>query len=118
MRVGLDLNKALNKLAKWRSVFAAWQLGTRPKEDGEFLAVRDHREATMLMRAELNAIKVLCVKKGVFTDEELSNELAMEALILDAVYEKEFPGYRSSEEGMHLDVKKVAETQARLHFPP
>src|SRR5205809_59165 len=48
---------ALNRLTKWRSVFAGWQLGTRPLGDPECDAVRDHREVTILMRAELTTIK-------------------------------------------------------------
>lgn len=47
---------ALNKLAKWRSVFAGWQLGTRLKEDPECQAVKDHREVTILLRAEVSAL--------------------------------------------------------------
>jgi len=42
---------ALNVLAKWRAHFSGWQLGTRPKGDPEGDAVRDHREATILLRA-------------------------------------------------------------------
>jgi hypothetical protein len=34
--------KALQKLAKWRLIFAGWQLGTRLKGDPECDAVRDH----------------------------------------------------------------------------
>lgn len=34
----------LNVVCKWRSLFAGWQLGTRPKGDPESDAVRDHRE--------------------------------------------------------------------------
>jgi hypothetical protein len=35
-------NAALNVLAKWRGLFAGWQLGTRPKGDPESDAVRSN----------------------------------------------------------------------------
>jgi hypothetical protein len=40
---------ALERLAKWRTLFAGWQLGTRPKGEPESDAVRDHREATLML---------------------------------------------------------------------
>lgn len=60
----MDVNRILQKLCKWRSVFAGWQLGTRPDTDAECQAVRDHREVTMLMRAELSALTALLIEKG------------------------------------------------------
>lgn len=63
-----DLNQmvfeAMNKLAKWRSIFAGWQLGTRAKGDPESDAVRDHREATILLRAEVNALTACLIEGG------------------------------------------------------
>lgn len=54
-----DTADALNRLAKWRTVFAGWQLGTRARGDPESDAVRDHREATIMLRAEVNALTAL-----------------------------------------------------------
>jgi hypothetical protein len=71
--------EALNKLAKWRSVFAGWQLGTRSEDDAECKAVRDHREVTIVLRAEVNAITGLLIEKGVFTVEEWDARLEDEA---------------------------------------
>jgi hypothetical protein len=48
--------QALNRVAKWRGLFAGWQLGTRPKGDPECDAVRDHREITILLRVEASAL--------------------------------------------------------------
>jgi hypothetical protein len=39
---------ALNRIAKWRTILAGWQLGTKPKGDPTCDAVRDHREATIM----------------------------------------------------------------------
>jgi hypothetical protein len=69
----------LNKLAKWRNVFAAWQLGTRTSADGECRAVKDHREVTILMRAEISALTGLLIKKSVITQPQFEAALVSEA---------------------------------------
>lgn len=51
-----DLEGILNKLCKWRTILAGWQLGTRPKEDPEAQAVRDQRELLLLLRCEVTAL--------------------------------------------------------------
>ena len=61
-------SRAMNRLAKWRSVFAGWQLGTRQIGDPESDAVRDHREVTLLLRAEQSALVLLLIEKGIFTE--------------------------------------------------
>jgi len=83
---------ALNVLAKWRTLFTGWQLGTRRKGDPEGDAVSDHREATILLRAEQSALVLLLVDKGVFTYEEWLAALEGEAKLLDAAFERRFPG--------------------------
>lgn len=106
----MTLDQALQKLAKWRSVFAGWQLGTRMADDPECQAVKDHREATLIMRVEVNALTALLVSKGVFSVEELSNQIREEAIELDMRMEKCFPGITTSESGVHYDTKVAAET--------
>jgi hypothetical protein len=101
--------KALNKLAKWRTVFAGWQLGTRAKGDPECDAVRDHREVTILMRAELNAFTGILLRKGVFSEAEWAAALSEEAVLLDKDYEAKFPGITTSEAGTHYTAQ-AAET--------
>jgi hypothetical protein len=108
----------LNKLCKWRSVFAGWQLGTRPESDGPTKAVRDHREVTMLLRAEVSALAGLLIKKGVFTPHEFEAQLGEEAAALDAMYERKFPGFSTSLNGVEMKLPEVKATMARLGFPP
>lgn len=43
-----DVQSALNRVTKWRSIFTGWQLGTRAKGDPEGDAVRDHRELSII----------------------------------------------------------------------
>ena len=100
----------IEKLMKWRSVLAGWQLGTRPAHDPECAAVRDHRELSLAMRIELNAILNVLINKGVITYEEFDKQLALEAQTLDYEYEQRFPGFQSTASGMSINPKVAAET--------
>ena len=102
--------RALNRLAKWRSVLAGWQLGTRPKGDPECDAVRDQRELLLLIRAELNALAALCLEKRLFTAEEWDSTLAREADELSASLAERFPGFRATDVGLEMDSKVAAAT--------
>lgn len=95
--------RALNILTKWRTLFTGWQLGTRPKGDPEGDAVRDHRELTILLRAEVSAFTALLREKGVFTDDEWLAALQREAEQLNEDYERRFPGVTASEAGLTID---------------
>lgn len=99
--------EALNRVAKWRGLLAGWQLGTRPKGDPESDAVRDHREATILLRVESSAIIGLLVRKGVITQAEWEAELAMEADQLSDAYATRFPGVTAADYGLVIDPKRV-----------
>jgi hypothetical protein len=113
-----SVTAALEKLAKWRKFFASWQLGTRLDSDGESRAVRDHREVTILLRAELSALTGLCIRKGVFTQREFQDALEAEAKMLDHIYEERFPGWRSTPDGLHMKLPEAQETMQKLGFPP
>ncbi len=90
-------------------VFTGWQLGTKAKGDPEGDALRDHREATILLRAEVNTFTKILVSKGVCTEDEFRQALIEEAQQLDKDYEKKFPGMKSTPEGMQYD-KRAIET--------
>lgn len=65
--------RVLNRLAKWRTVFASWQLGTRLTfGDGELAAVKDHHEATLLGRVELDTLIALLRDGKVIDPQELN----------------------------------------------
>lgn len=104
---GERTTRALNILAKWRTLFTGWQLGTRPKGDPEGDAVRDHREVTILLRAEGNAVLGLLLAKGVFTEEEWLAALEREALQLSQDYERRFPGVTAHEDGLTFDKRAL-----------
>lgn len=105
-----DLDRIINKMTKWRNVFAGWQLGTRSKTDPECQAVRDHREATLMLRAELTAVTRILFEKGICTPEEFIMALAKEAFALDVLLEQKFPGFKSSDDGIVMDVEKAKQT--------
>lgn len=101
---------ALNRLAKWRVVFVGWQLGTRMKGDAEADAVRDHRELTIALRVEVNAMIGLLVDKNLITQEEWFQRLTKEAESLEKDYEARFPGYKATDVGMTIDVQQAVKT--------
>lgn len=111
-------NASLQRLAKWRSVLAGWQLGTRPRGDGESEAVRDHREVTLLLRAEVTALTRILLERNVVEDETLTRIVGEEAEYLSKAYEDRFPGARAFDDGMTFDLPEWVETQRRLGFPP
>jgi hypothetical protein len=112
-----EMLRRLNILTKWRQPFAAWQLGTRGIDDPECKAVKDHREVTMLMRVELNALLKLLLDKKVFTLEEFQNQIIEEADHLSVEYEKKFPGLRATEHGISYDIPQASETIGKLLEP-
>jgi hypothetical protein len=95
--------KKLNRLAKWRTVFAGWQLGTRAKGDPEADAVRDHRESSILLRVEVTALTRILLEKGIVSHEELDRIVGEEADHLAAMYERRFPGIRADDDGLVMD---------------
>jgi hypothetical protein len=99
--------RALNILTKWRTLFTGWQLGTRPKGDPEGDAVRDHRELTIMLRAEVTAFTSLLREKGVFTDDEWMAALQREAELLNQAYERRFPGVTASMDGLRIDKRAL-----------
>ena len=101
---------ATQRLAKWRTLFAGWQLGTRAKGDPEGDAVRDHREVTILLRAEMNALLGLLVAKGICTAEEFAVALEREADLLSADYARRFPGIRAADHGLEFVPHIAADT--------
>lgn len=109
---------AMNKVAKWRSVFTGWQLGTRTSEDPESRAVRDHREATIIHRVELSALTALLLKKGIFTAAEFESQCVLEAKILDLQLEQRFPGFSTSLDGVHMDPQKINEAGTMKGWRP
>lgn len=98
------LRRAVNKLAKWRAAFAGWQLGTRAMTDPESQAVRDHRELSMILRAEVNALVTVLADNHVITPrEEFARQLIEECEHLDTVYQRKFPGFKSTDDGLSID---------------
>lgn len=108
----------LNKLTKWRGVFASWQLGSRLANDPECQAIRDHREVTIVLRAEVTALTGMLIKKGVFTAEEYTDALDAEAVLLDKDYEQRFVGISTSEIGVHIDIEKVVKAGTMKDWKP
>lgn len=102
--------KALNVVCKWRKLLAGWQLGTRLDSDPESRAIRNHREATILLRVESSAIIGILLRKGIIAEGEWLAALEQEAQALDAAYAEQFPGITASESGLHFKMPQAGET--------
>lgn len=102
----------MERLGKWRMVFTGWQLGTRPKGDPEGDAVRDHRELSMALRADVNALTALLIEKKVFTAEEYTAQLQRECEHLCREYERRFPGFKATDNGISMNVEICKDTTA------
>lgn len=111
--------RAVERLTKWRRVFAAWQLGKHAltgdnqQVSAQVQAVRHHRELSMILRAEANAVAALMIEKGVFTAEELTAQIEVEATHLDVQYEGLFPGFVAGDDGLTLELPDAAKTMSR-----
>lgn len=114
----MNVKDAMNRLGKWRNVLASWQCGTFPRGYGPGDAVKDHREATLALRAEVTALVTLLVDKGVIQAEEFAAALAKEAELLCADYEAKFPGMTATDNGINMKMPQAAETMKRMGFPP
>lgn len=98
---------ALNRVAKWRTLLAGWQLGTRAKGDPESDAVRDHRELSILLRVEVTALVDLLIRKGVISSAEFQAAIEREANLLSKDFERRFPGVRATDSGLTMDVAAI-----------
>lgn len=101
---------AMEKFTKWRRVFAAWQTGNMTDNGPESKAIRDHRELSMLLRAEVNALTALLQLKGTFTDAEFAQQIIEETERLSKTFEEHFPGFKSSDYGMEITMPEAGET--------
>lgn len=110
--------RSLNILAKWRSLLAGWQLGTRSDTDPEARAVRDHREATLLLRAESNAAVGLLIEKGVISEEEWWRALDRAARDQSEALSERFPGVAATEDGLSIKPDVAQEWMRRENWKP
>ncbi len=107
--IELAMLAKLNRLVKWRSVFAGWQLGTRPDSDPECQAVRDHREVTILLRAEVTALTGLLIERGVVNADDFMGAVGVEADRLSADYAQRFRGMEATDDGIAMNVAVMQE---------
>jgi hypothetical protein len=101
---------ALNRLTKWRTVLAGWQLGTRAKGDSEADAVRDTRELLLLLRVEVTALYALGLRAGAFTHDEWLQQVTKEAHMLEMAMEQRFPGFKATDEGIEVETATAVVT--------
>lgn len=109
---------ALNRLAKWRTVYAGWALGTTTAAHGPTKAAKDAAEAKLIMRVEITAISRLLIEKGIFTQDELMTTVTNECEHMQDALERKFPGMKATDRGIDMDIEKSLTTMQDLGFPP
>lgn len=100
----------MNRVCKWRIVFASKWLGTRSANDPVAQSVKDFAEARILQRIEVTALVSLLTEKGVFTTKEFEDKCIIEAEFLDSAFEARFPGFKSGPAGMIVETAKAVVT--------
>ena len=70
--------------------------------------MRDHREVTLLLRAEVNALLYMLVDKGLVSEEEWNEALEREAELLQRALEGQFPGVKATDDGLTIDTQAAA----------
>lgn len=109
---------AVQRLAKWRTVFVGWMIGTKGANEPGVKAYRDRADAVLMQRVEINALTALLVAKGIFTIDEFMAQIVTECEHKQRELEAMFPGYRATDNGISIDAAKAAETNRRMGFPP
>lgn len=108
---------ALNRLSKWRTVLAGWHLGSMSVDRPGVAAMRDLQDFRLVVRAELTAVTALLIEKGVFTSEELTRQVGIEAHFMDKQMETLFPGFRTTATGLIMDPAEASVTMKQKGFP-
>jgi hypothetical protein len=109
---------AVQRLAKWRTVFVGWMIGTRSPDQPGVKAYRDRADAVLMMRVEINALTALLIAKGVFSVDEFMAQIVTECEHKQRELEAMFPGYKATDIGISIDIPVAAETNRRMGFPP
>jgi hypothetical protein len=100
---------ALNRLAKWRSVYTGRILGTRVM-DPQTVGFRDLFEKLLLLRAETTALTRILLEKGIVGQDELTSIIGEEADFLNVALEQVFPGISANLSGITYKMPEAAET--------
>lgn len=112
------LDAAIQKLGKWRGLYAGWWFGTRPNSDPQAQAARDNFDRTIMLRCEMSALFRVLTEKGVFTPTEWHAALLSEIEEMDKMLERSWPGFRTEPAGLvFADLKRCAETMRQKGFP-
>ena len=108
---------ACNKLCKWRSVLVGWMIGSKGANVPGVQGYRDLIDRSLLLRAEIDALCQLLLRKGLMTAAEFDAALAESALAYDQMLEHRFPGYSTTMDGVRINPQVAAETNRVLGFP-
>lgn len=117
MNLRTRLDRATNKLCKWRGVYAGWWFGTRSIDDPQAKAARDNFDRTIMLRCEVSALTALLIEKGAFTLPEFEQRLLTEVEALDRMLEEAWPGIKTTDVGVTMEPSIAIETMRQKGFP-
>ncbi len=109
--------RATNRLCKWRSVLVGWMIGSKHHDEPGVKAHRDRADAVLMLRVEVNALTALLIEKRLFTREEFMAQIVEECGHKERELEAMFPGYRTTDAGLSIDVTVASVTNQRMGFP-
>jgi hypothetical protein len=111
------LRAAMEKLGKWRGLYAGWWFGTRRLDEAQARAARDNFDRTIMLRCEVNAFTALCLQKGLWSVGEWQQQLLEEIERMDAALEEKWPGFRTDSTGLIMTPAIAHDTMKREGFP-
>lgn len=118
----IDRNEAIHsllmKLRQVGRIQIGRILGSVPSTSGSYMALIDLFERCYFMRAELNALANILIKKGVFTQPEWSKECEKQFREYLAILAEAWPEIEFTDSGYTIkDIKALQERAAREGWP-
>lgn len=107
------------KLRQVGRIYVGRITGTVPSTNGAYKTLISLIERSLFMRAELNALVFLLLKKGVFKEDEWVKQLEEEMEHYFGEISKEFPEVEFDDWGMTVkDIKAFTERSQKEGWPP
>jgi hypothetical protein len=105
----ITVSKALNKVCHWGMLLAGRIGGTLRAEDPRSKGYRDLFQKYIALRTEVSALTHVLVKRRIITTDEFARQIIVEATELDKIYEAQFPGFITTDDGLEIvDVEKAS----------
>lgn len=112
-KAATEAMRKLNKVGKWRSILVGRILGTKPADDPPTMGMRDLMDKMVILRVEVSTVTRLLIEKGLVTPDDWFRVMGEEAEALDKMYEAEWPGIHTTDQGVTITNPEGFETIMR-----